>query len=118
MASYPDDIIHGDENNPEGREHEMTVDCWCKPVRQRYNELTQVWEIWDRDLIMWTPVEGETPPEKTIYVPEGAMPMPSPGTTPDVIEPMQPVESLDKVGDEMALREAMRVEDDFWRGVD
>lgn len=40
-------------NQPEDRPHAVDQDCWCQPVRERFNSLTQRWEMWDKQSFQW-----------------------------------------------------------------
>jgi hypothetical protein len=46
-------------NEGEMRKHVESVDCWCQPVRHRYNSLMRQWEVWDRDNFRWVYLEPQ-----------------------------------------------------------
>jgi hypothetical protein len=97
-----DQFIHDSKGDLE-RDHISSADCWCEPIRERWNPLSQVWEVWDRETLTWSIRNGEIPPETV--VPRADLEEPHPFST---ISPES----------EQAEREAMRTEDEFWKRVD
>lgn len=95
-----DQFIHDSKGDLE-RNHVSTADCWCEPIRERWNPLSQVWETWDRDGGFWSIRKGEVPP----------------GAVVPIVAEMRPQATITAEA-EQAEREAMRTEDAFWNRVD
>lgn len=57
-SANPDGLAHTgevilDSNTGKPKPHISSVDCWCLPIRHRFNSLSQKWEAWDRDNLEW-----------------------------------------------------------------
>lgn len=94
--------------NGDKKEHIASVDCWCQPIRHRYNSLMRQWEVWDRDNFRWVILEPQPEPPLDVATAQALKERSTPAT-PQSYDVVAEMEGRD------ADREAARYEDDIKR---